>query len=343
MTKLLEDMIKTGTVHSEVLSDSSFFNESEVVPTGLPVLDIAFGGTLDGGLTDGLTILAGYSKSFKTMLGLFCMRAYMRKYPDAVAVFYDSEFGSTPDYLETFKIDTSRVVHIPVTHVEELKFDISKKLDKIKSGQRVFFFLDSLGNLASKKEVDDAKDEKAVADMSRAKAIRSLLRVVTPYLTTKHLPFVMINHVSETMEMYGRPNIPGGLAVTYAAKNLFVITKSQVKDGKDLVGWNFTINVEKSIRARERVKLPFTAIYGKGINRYSGLFDIALEGGIIKQEKAGWYSAPGVEKLMRRKELEADTDFWKSLMKSEEFREYVKKQFSLITTTEESEDYDTEE
>jgi ribosomal protein L21E len=40
-------------------------------------------------------------------------------------------------------------------NIEELKFDISKQLQEIKKGDKVIIFIDSVGNLASKKEVKD--------------------------------------------------------------------------------------------------------------------------------------------------------------------------------------------
>jgi len=212
MSSLLERMQKSGAIKtSAILSESTFFNTKDVIPTDLPILNIAFSGSLDGGLIPGLTVFAGLSKSFKTLLALYCMKAYFNKYPDAVALLYDSEFGVTPDYLATNGIDAGRVIHIPVEHVEQLKFDIVKRLEEIKRGDKVFIMVDSLGNLASKKEVDDAENEKSVADMSRAKAIRSLLRIITPHLTMKDLPCILINHVyTEIGPMYAKTIIPGG-------------------------------------------------------------------------------------------------------------------------------------
>ena len=49
------------------------FKEKDLIPTDLPILNIAFSGSLTGGLESGLTVIAGQSKSFKTMLALFCV------------------------------------------------------------------------------------------------------------------------------------------------------------------------------------------------------------------------------------------------------------------------------
>jgi hypothetical protein len=43
----------------------------------------------------------------------------------------------------------------------------------------------------------------------------------------------------------------------YSANQAFIIGKSQEKDGTELAGWNFTLNVEKSRFVREKSKLTF--------------------------------------------------------------------------------------
>lgn len=214
MSSLLEKMLKSGNIKSaSVLSKSSFFNTKESIPTDLPILNIAFSGTLDGGLLPGLTVVAGASKSFKTMLSLYCMKAYLDKYKDGVAILYDSEFGITPEYIAGFDIDVERVIHIPILNVEELKFDIVQRLGEIDKKDKVFIMIDSIGNLASKKEVEDAENEKSVADMTRAKSLKSLFRIITPHLTTKNIPCLAINHIYMTQEMYSKAIVSGGCVV----------------------------------------------------------------------------------------------------------------------------------
>ena len=143
MTTLIERMMKTGSVSgSALMSESSLFEEKDPIITDLPILNIAFSGSLDGGLVSGLTVIAGESKTFKSALSLYCMKAYLDKFPDAIAIFYDSEYGISKAYTQTFGIDPSRVIHVPVEHIEMLKFDMTKKLEELKKGDRVFFLVD---------------------------------------------------------------------------------------------------------------------------------------------------------------------------------------------------------
>lgn len=214
MSNLLEKLKKSGSIKDTLLlSESKFFNIKDTIPTNIPIINIALSGSMKGGLSSGLTFIAGESKNFKSLLGLMLVKAYLDKYEDAICLFYDSEFGITPEYIQTNKIDTNRVLHIPIEHLEQLKFDISKRLESIDRDDRVIIFVDSVGNLASKKEVEDALEGKSVADMSRAKVMKSLWRIVTPHLTIKDIPCVAINHTYQTMEMYSKPIMSGGCVV----------------------------------------------------------------------------------------------------------------------------------
>lgn len=208
---LLDKLKKNSKIkETSILENSSFFNAKDQVPTSVPAINIALSGSLDGGLQPGLTVVAGPSKHFKSSICLVMASAYLKKYPEAVLLFYDSEFGSPKSYFESFGIETERVLHTPITDIEELKFDIMSQLKEIAKGDKVFILIDSIGNLASKKEVEDALNEKSVADMSRAKQLKSLFRMVTPHLTMKDIPMVAINHVYQTIEMFSKPVIGGG-------------------------------------------------------------------------------------------------------------------------------------
>ena len=195
MSSLMDKLKKAGSVKaSSILSKSIFFVSKETIPTDLPILNVAFSGDIQGGLTAGVTIFAGQSKCYKSFLAIFAMKAYMDKYPDSIVLFYDSEFGIPVAYMESMGIDLERIIHIPVTNLEELKFDMVKRLEDIERGDKVFIMVDSIGNMASKREVDNALAENSAADMTRAKEMKSFFRIITPHITMKDLPCVIINH-----------------------------------------------------------------------------------------------------------------------------------------------------
>ena len=130
---------------TDVLSNSKFFNEKDMVPTDVPMMNVALSGSVDGGLAPGLTVLAGPSKHFKTSFALIMASAYLKKYEDAALLFYDSEFGSPQEYFQNFGIDTDRVLHTPITNVEELKFDLINQLENLDRDDKVVVVIDSVG------------------------------------------------------------------------------------------------------------------------------------------------------------------------------------------------------
>ena len=332
---LLDKLKKNTTIKdSSILAKSKFFTEKDVISTDVPMVNVALSGSLDGGLTPGLTMLAGPSKHFKTAFALLLASSYMKKYKEAVVLFYDSEFGTPQKYFETFEIDMDRVLHTPITDVEELKHDIMNQLQGLDKNDRVIIVIDSIGNLASRKEVEDSLEGKSVADMTRAKQIKSLFRMITPHLTIKDVPMVVVNHTYKEIGMFPKDIVGGGTGSYYSADTIWILGRQQEKTGGEITGYNFIINVEKSRFVREKSKVPITVSFDGGIQKYSGLLDIALEGGFVQKPAAGWYAKvdPKTGEIDGNKVRESDTsnkEFWKDILKSEKFKEYVKQKYSI--------------
>lgn len=468
MSSLAERLMKkTSLSDASVMSKSTFFGAKETILTDVPVINLALSGYLDQGFSAGLTVLAGPSKHFKSALGLLMCAAYQKKYQDSIILFYDSEFGSSAEYFAAAGVDTDRVIHIPIRNIEELKFDIMQKLEEIGKSDKVCIFIDSIGNLASKKEVEDALSEKSVADMTRAKQLKSLFRMVTPHLTISGIPMIAINHVYEEIGMFpktivgggclvkdtmvtmgddtckpiqdikvgdlvktlqepklvtnvwtpetlefGKPNcqritfsddsyvecsdqhpflvmhkdgsrfwvdasdirvgseivsvkniltvvdnkyigvkpvfditvddvkhyilengaVTHNTGIMYSAQTVFIIGRRQVKnEGESQIqGWEFVLNIEKSRCIREKSAIPFTVTYEGGIEKYSGLLEIARVAGFVVSEKKGWYTRPSVpsDRNWRRKETMSE-DFWGPLLEDPSFNDAIHNMYKL--------------
>lgn len=202
ISELLQKVLKS-TKNGEMITKSKVLNDRDRVPTSIPAINIALSGDVNGGMQGGLMTIAGASRHFKTLFMLVLMKSYMDHYPESIAVLYDSEFGASLEYFDSVGIDMERVVHVPVTNIEELKFEAMKLLNDLERGDRVFIGVDSVGGLPSKKEVEDAIDAKSVADMTRAKAAKSLGRLITPMLGMLDIPMVLINHVYQELCLAG--------------------------------------------------------------------------------------------------------------------------------------------
>ena len=334
---LLDKLVKNSTIKlTAPIMDSKVYGKKDMAPTQVPMVNVALSGRIDGGLTPGLLVLAGPSKHFKSAFALLMAGAYMQRNPEAVLLFYDAEFGTPQAYFESFGIDMDRVVHTPITNVEELKFDISQQLDKVDKGDKVIIVIDSVGNLASKKEVEDALDGKSVADMSRAKALKSLFRIVTPHLNLKDIPLIAVNHTYKEIGLFPKDVVSGGTGIYYSADSIWIIGRRQEKVGQEITGYHFIINVEKSRHVREKAKIPISVSYDGGIVKWSGLMDVAEAGGYINKPKVGWYEAVNPEtgeilseKLMRAKEVNDNKEFWMMMLEKTNLAAYIKNSFAV--------------
>ena len=332
---LMEKIKKNSTIkESSVLSSSKFFNKKDVVQTQIPALNIALSGKLDGGFVPGLTLWCGPSKHFKSMFSLIMAKAYLDKYPEAVMIFYDCEFGTPIKYFSSLEIDTNRILHVPVMNMEEFKFDCIKQLENLERGDKAIFVIDSLGNMSSKKEIDDAIDGKSVQDMSRAKQMKSIFRMITPYLNRLDIPMVAVNHIYMEQGLYPKAIVSGGTGVYLSADNIYILGRQQEKDGTEITGYNFIINVEKSRYVREKSKIPISVSFDDGVSKWSGLIDIALELGFVVKPSNGWYSKVDKEtgEMEEKKYRLKDTnskEFWGSILSDDKFKEEVYLKYSI--------------
>jgi len=270
-----------------------------------------------------------------TSFALLIASAYLKKYPDAALIFYDTEFGSPQSYFSSFGIDLNKVLHVPIKNIEELKFELVNQLEQIDKKEKVIIIVDSFGNIASKKELDDALNEKSVADMSRAKALKGLFRMITPYLATKDIPLLGICHIYQDMGLFPKSIVSGGKGLYYAADNIWMIGRQQDKVGTEIQGYHFIINIEKSRFLKEKSKIPISVSWEGGIEKWSGLLEVAKELGYVKNEKQGWWCAfdPATQTALTGNLRAAATmtkEFWQdTIFAKTDFADAVKKHYTI--------------
>ena len=336
MSSLIERIKKNSTIkESDVIADSKFLNDKDLIQTSVPAVNVALSGKLDGGLTPGLTVFAGPSKHFKTAFAMLLAKAYLDKYEDGVILFYDSEFGAPQQYFDTFEIDTNRVIHSPITDIEQLKHDSMQQLNNLERGDHVMIIVDSVGNLASKKEVEDALDGKSVADMTRAKQMKSLFRMITPHLTIKDIPAIVVNHTYKEIGLFPKDVVSGGTGIYYSADNIYIIGRRQQKTGTEVTGYEFVINVEKSRFVREKSKIPVEVSWEAGISKWSGLLDMALESGHVIKPSNGWYQKadPSTGEIqpevkVRLKDTQTK-EFWLPILQDKTFSDWIRNRYTV--------------
>lgn len=335
MSNMLKALKKNTTIEGTAcLNDSTFFDQEDIL-LDIPIMNLAFTGSLRKGLLPGLTMFAGPSKHGKSVLANVCAKAYMQKYPDAIMLFYDSEFGTPKSYFDSLDIDTSRILHMPLLNIQHLKFDIVKQLEMIKNefpGAKVFIYVDSFGNIASKKEAEDALEGKDKTDMTRAKDLKSLTRIVTPYLRLMNIPMIGVSHSYQTLEIYSKAVMSGGTGLMYSADNVFIMGRQQEKEGKEIVGFNLIMNIEKSRYCKEKSKFSIEMRFDGGMNKFTGLIEVGMNVGYVVKPSNGWYSRVinGVQEDKKYRLKETNTsDFWAPLFADESFHVAVETMYQV--------------
>ena len=65
-----------------------------------------------------------------------------------------------------------------------------------------------------------------------------------------------------------------------------------------------------------------------GISKWSGLLDVALDGGFVTKPSNGWYSKKGSEEKLRLKDTYTK-DFWLPILASKEFQDYIENTYRV--------------
>jgi len=120
----------------------------------------------------------------------------------------------------------------------------------------------------------------------------------------------------------------------YSADNVYILGRQQEKEGTEIIGYNFIINVEKSRYVKEKSKIPVSVTFDGGLSKWSGLLDVALESGHVIKPSNGWYSKVDLEtgvvedKKYRIKDTDSK-DFWLSILTSKSFYDFIKNKYSI--------------
>jgi len=334
MSKLFDKLRANTVIDKKILEKSNYWESENFIPFDVPILNLAISGSFDKGLPAGIVMIAAPPKHFKTNLMIQAMKSFQRKYKDQdnLIIFYDSEFGSPNSYFEGVGIDIRPGENFdrrPIFTVEQWKSDLANLVTDIEVGDKVLICVDSIGMLASAKEVEDAKNENDKADFTRAKALKSVFRIANGQINFKGITCIVINHSYQTMDMFPEEKASGGRGAEYAGHTLWNIGKRQKKVDSELTGFDFVLKSKFSRYVREKSDFPVTVSFDDGISKYSGIFDLALETKHIYSEKQGWYKLIGNDKVFRRKELEETDNLMQSLVEDASFKTMCNKMFAL--------------
>lgn len=270
----------------DIISIEDFNKEKNFISTGIHVVDALLSKSiLKGGIsTNKITIIAGPKQTGKSFISLSIARNAQKMGYNIVWI--DTEYSIEKTDFDMYGIDTSdsnKFMLIRTNIVEKIKMFMTTILDglqKLKDSgvdvSKTIFFIDSIGMLSSEKEKEDTLKLANKQDMTRAKQIKSLVRLITNDLGYLNIPLVATNHVYLTQDMFPQTIMSGGEGLYYAASTILLLSDAKLKTGEEDdmdLGRSGSIITAKSSKNRlaKPKKVKFEIDYSKGINPYKGL------------------------------------------------------------------------
>jgi len=289
----LSDIVKEiDNEYAGLVSDGVAAGDTAAyIDTGSYIFNALVSGSIYGGIpSNKITALAGESSTGKTFYCLGIVKHFLDMDPDAGVIYFESESAISRDMIESRKIDSKRMVIVPVTTVQEFRQQAIKIIDKYlqmpeESRQPMMFVLDSLGMLSTSKEIEDTEAGKETRDMTRAQVVKSIFRVLTLKLGKANVPMIVTNHTYDVVGAYvPTKEMGGGSGLKYAASTIIYLSKKKEKDGKEVIGNIIKAKTAKSRLSKENSEVETRLYYDdRGLDRYYGLLELGEKYGVFQR------------------------------------------------------------
>ena len=269
-----------SVVSSGIVGDCSTY-----ISTGSYSLNALLSGSMYGGVpSNKITCLAGQESVGKTFFALSIAKNFLEENKENVIVYFESEGALTTNMITERGLDPDRFIVLPVATVEEFRTQCIKMVDGLDKDTKVMMFLDSLGNLSTRKEMEDSASGSDKRDMTRAPVVRGTFRTIALKLATKNIPLIITNHTYEKVGAYvPTQEISGGGVIKYAASVIVTLRKKKFKDGTEVLGNIIKMKLVKGRLTKEESTIEAMLDYQTGLDQYYGLVEIAEKYEIFKK------------------------------------------------------------
>ena len=285
----LKNLIRTtGNEFASIVEEGvAAADVSGYIDTGSYIFNALLSGSIYDGLPDNkITALAGESATGKTFFALGMCKQFLEDNADAAVIYFESESATSKKMIEERGIDSSRIMMVPVTTVQEFRTQAIRILDQYmldKTDMKMLFVLDSLGMLSTTKEIEDTTSGAETRDMTRAQLVKGAFRVLTLKLAKAGVALVVTNHTYDQMGLFAKRVMGGGSGLKYAASSILFLSRKKEKEGTEVIGNIVHCKNEKSRLTVENRVVDVMLTYKKGLDRYYGLIDLAIKYGIFKK------------------------------------------------------------
>ena len=345
MSNFLKDIIKeTGNEYATLVSEGvDTADVTNFIDTGSYAFNALLSGSIYGGMpANKITAIAGEAATGKTFFALGIVKAFLDKDKDAGVIYFESESAISKSMIESRGVDSTRMVVVPVSTVQEFRTQSLKILDKYieqPEGKRkpLLFVLDSLGMLSTTKEMEDTAAGKETRDMTRSQIVKSTFRVLTLKLGKAGVPMIMTNHTYDVIgSMYPQKEMGGGSGLKYAASSIVYLSKRKEKDGTEVIGNIIHCKNYKSRLTKENAMIDVRLTYKTGLDQYYGLLELGEAAGVFKKVSTRYEMPDGSKVFGKNINENPDKYFTDEVLKT--IDDYAKRKFTYGSDEEESEE-----
>ena len=285
----LTDIVKEiDNEYASLVSDGVAAGDTDgYIDTGSYIFNGLVSGSIFGGIPGNkITALAGESSTGKTYFCLGVVQHFLESDPNSGVIYFESESAISKSLIEGRNIDSSRMMIVPVTTVQEFRTQAIRILDKyLQQTERkpLMFVLDSLGMLSTTKEVEDAEAGKETRDMTRAQIVKSIFRVLTLKLGKANVPLLVTNHTYDVVGSYvPTKEMGGGSGLKYAASTIIYLSKKKEKSEKEVIGNIIKAKAAKARLTKENSEVETRLFYDeRGLDPYYGLLELGEKYGVF--------------------------------------------------------------
>lgn len=318
------------------LSENALSNVKEWYDTGCYALNAIISGQCKtGGVPKGrITGFSGPSQSGKTYIINKTLGIAQKQ--GKIPVIFDTEFAIDRNCTLGVGLNPENTKYVPVYTVDQCRNQVVALLDSIvEKGLQGRFILsiDSLGNLASQKEVDDAAKDKSATDMGlRAKQLKSMMRILTYKAGVSGTTILFSNHTYDdpsslfptlvkTQSGGKGPQYLASVLCQLASKNEKVDDKNEddviLSEAKNFSGTTLRFLTTKNRFIPQFLQAEIYLNFKTGLDKYSGLKDMAVNHGVLTQTGSTFQiGTDGNSKYKKNdkigfyKNWRADIDLW---------------------------------
>ncbi len=193
----------------------------------------------------------------------------------------------------------------------------------------LFIVFDSYSNLQTDTMIEQNKGKKELtSDMGqKAKQLGDFLVRTKGMIEGIRVLMTGVMHVYMSQDMYGPAHkISGGMKPVFTASQSLLLSKYEMTnekasphlrqstdkdDLKSVIGIRSIARTLKTRYAKPFERIELEAVYGLGIDKYSGLFDMLVEDKMIYSPSVGWYEfkrPDGTIQKFRRAEFTKHAD-----------------------------------